>query len=159
MDIWRIKKWHRYYHSRSYRSGLRAIYDKTLDPEVKRAIEDCISWLRNEYVFPKRVRIYIKADRRIKAQNGEKVCGTFYRPGDRDAEPYIRIATGDYHELLVELGKDDALAAILWGVFHELTHYFQWLNDLDLTYIGEERQATNYANNILGMYAETRDHP
>lgn len=159
MDIWTTTKWKKYYNNRPHRCGLRVRFDKDVDPEVKRAIKDCISWLRSEYIFPKRVRVYIKADRRIKAQRGDLVCGTFWRPADRGVEPYIRIATGDYRELLVERGKDNALAAILWALFHELTHYFQWLNDLDLTYIGEERQATNYANNMLGMYAETREHP
>ncbi len=90
---------------------------------------------------------------------GDMVCGTFFRPADRNREPYIRVAAGDYEELLEECGKDNALAGILNTVLHELTHYFQWLNDLDLTLIGEERQATNYARNIMYDYRDTREHP
>lgn len=37
---------------------------------------------------------------------------------------------------------------------HELSHYYQWLNDLKLTPIGEERQATSYANAIIYEYEE-----
>ncbi|MBR5139800.1 MAG: hypothetical protein IKV16_01975, partial [Clostridia bacterium] len=82
-----------------------------------------------------------------------------FRPADRNREPYIKIATGDYAQLLEKRGKDNALAAMLYTLFYELTHYFQWLNDLDLTLIGEERQATNYSQIIMFAYSETRDHP
>ena len=149
MNIWENSKWQLYYATKPCRKGLRVHYEKGVEPEVKRAIRDCIKWLRSEYVFPKRVNLYVKSAERIKAQNGDRVCGTFFRPADRDAEPFIKIATGDYLNLLSEIGKDDALASILHTIFHELTHYFQWLNDLNLTYIGEERQATNYANCFL----------
>ena len=159
MNIWKITKWQDYYDGHPHRSGLRVRYEKNVDFEVKRAIKECVEWLRSEYVFPKRVRMYVKASRRIKALNGENVCATFFRPGDRDVEPYIRIATGDYRELLQAWGKDNALASILHTIMHELTHYFQWLNDLDLTFIGEERQATNYSRQMMCNYAETRDHP
>ena len=159
MNIWKIDKWKTYYNVQPCRSGLRVYYDKEMDSEVKRAIRECVNWLRGEYLFPKRVRMYVKATRRIKAANGENVCGTFFRPGDRNAEPHIKVATGDYSELLKERGKDNALASILPTIMHELTHYFQWLNDLDLSIIGEERQATVYSRNLLHEYAGTREHP
>lgn len=159
MNIWTIDKWKDYYSEHPHRSGLRVRYEKSVDPEVKRAIRECVCWLRSEYVFPKRVQLYVKSARRIRAKNREMVCGTFFRPADRNEEPYIRIATGDYAELLEKRGKDNALAAILYTLIHELTHYFQWLNDLDLTLIDEERQATNYSESIMDDYAKTRDHP
>ena len=159
MNIWRMNRWQDYYKDHPCRNGLRVHYEKSIDCEVKRAIKEFVLWMRSEYVFPKRVRVYIKADRRIIAKNGDKVCGTFFRPADRDVEPYIRIATGDYSELVQQMGKDDALASILQTIIHELTHYFQWLNDLELTFVGEERQATNYSRQVLNEYAETRDHP
>ena len=73
--------------------------------------------------------------------------------------PYIRIAVGYYQEQTQKRGVDNTLATILWNIAHELTHYFQWINNLELTPMGEERQATNHANRILDEYAETRDHP
>lgn len=69
------------------------------------------------------------------------------------------MSTGDYPELLEKRGKDNALASILITMFHELSHYYQWLNDLNLTLIGEERQATIYEKKRISDYAETRDHP
>ena len=74
-------------------------------------------------------------------------------------EPYMLLAAGNYNDLCKKRGKDDALAAILFVMAHELTHYFQWINSLKLTPIGQERQATKYAGYLLDEYAETRDHP
>ena len=159
MNIWQSQKWQDFYKENPCRNGLHIRYEKIVDSEVKRAIRECVNWMRREYYFPKRVRVYVKEKRRIKAKNGENVCGTFFRPADRNVEPYIKISTGDYFELLEQRGKDNALAAILYALMHELTHYFQWVNDIDLTLIGEERQATNYSRLIMREYAETRDHP
>ena len=159
MNIWTNDRWKKYYGEHPSPSGLRVRCEKSIDPEVTRAIKECVKWLRSKYIFPKRVRVYVKASRRVMAKNGEMVCGTFFRPADRDKEPYIRVATGDYMELLEQRGKDNALAAVLYTLIHELTHYFQWLNDLNLTLIGEERQATNYSRTIMFDYSETRDHP
>lgn len=160
MNIWNKTDWKAFYGNEIKRSGLRVRFDSGVDDEVKRACKEFISWLRLQYAFPKRVRLYIKKDRRVKCKYSHEIaCGVFFRPANRDVEPYIRIATGDYIELVQKYGVDNALATILWSIAHELTHYFQWLNDLDLTFIGEERQATNYANKIIDEYAQTREHP
>lgn len=53
----------------------------------------------------------------------------------------IFTATGDLNEIKQKLCQDDALASILCSISHELTHYFQWINNIKLTKIGEERQA------------------
>lgn len=159
MDIWKIKKWQEYYSKCYHRSGLRVDYDKTVDPNVKRACKEFISWLRSNYEFPMRIRIYVKDKNQIRAQDGSMVYGTCFLPYDRNEEPYIRIAAGDYQKQAQKHGVDNALAGILLTIAHELSHYFQWINNLELTPIGEERQATNCANRILDEYAETRNHP
>lgn len=160
MHIWTIEKWKHYLDSPdNRRTGLRLRFDPNVDPEVKTACKNFAKWLRSEYYFPLRVPVYVKAQERIKARDGELVVGTFLGPYDYSLEPYVRIATGDYPELLEERGRDNALASILISMAHELTHYFQWINNLQLTDIGRERQATQYARYILDEYAETRDHP
>lgn len=96
----------------------------------------------------------------IKAMDGELVYGTFWWvENDYTVEPHIRVAAGDYPELCEKGDKDSALTAILLTIAHELTHYFQWINDLQLTSIGMERQATKYARYIMDEYAETRERP
>lgn len=159
MNLWTMKKWKSYYLSDAHRTGIRVRYEKNVDPEVKRAVSEFINWIKENYIFPKRLNVYLKEADRIRAMNGENVCGTFFRPADRNREPYIRACAGDYKKLLAERGKDNALACMLQTIAHEISHYYQWLNDLDLTLIGEERQATNYAKRIMYEYAETRDHP
>ncbi|MDZ3953856.1 hypothetical protein U0X36_13395 [Bacillus thuringiensis] len=109
--------------------------------------------------FSIRVPIYVKSSYKIKAMDGELVYGTFFEPFDRNDEPYIRISTGDYYDELEKRGKDDALGGYLFTIAHELTHYFQWINDIRLTRIGYERQATAYSGYIIDEYKETREHP
>lgn len=161
MHIWTLQKWKKYYIPNQHcRSGLRLRFDKNVDFEVKRACKAFAKWMRTEYYFPIRIPVYIKASKKIKASDGELVVGTFFQPYDRYCEPYIRIAAGDYSDLLERWrNKDNVLASILTSIAHELTHYFQWINDLKLTEIGEERQATAYSYFILDEYKETREHP
>lgn len=141
------------------RKGLHIRCEKGVDPEVKRALLEFGKWLRSEYVFPVRVTAYIKSTEYIKAMDGDLVSATFFGPFDKNEEPYIRLATGDYPAICSKRGKDNALASIIASLAHELTHYFQWLNDIKLTEIGIERQAKKYAIFILNEYSETREHP
>jgi hypothetical protein len=54
-------------------------------------------------------------------------------------------------------GRKHGLYQILWCFAHELTHYFQWLNSINLSLIGEERQASRIASFVLEQYADTKD--
>ena len=160
--IWTLDNWEKNIDltREEHRSGLRLRFDKGIDDEVRRACKEFALFLRKEYFFPLRVMVYIKNSFQITAMDGEKVVGTFWRIEDNyTIEPYIRVAAGDYKDLCLKWGKDSALTAILITMAHELTHYFQWINSLHLTLIGEERQATKYARYILDDYAETREHP
>ena len=161
MHIWTLEKWlkHIDFDNPDHRTGARLKFDQNVDPEVKRACKDFLKWLRTEYFFPIRVPIYIKAIETITASNGEAVSATILLPYDHNVEPYIRVSAGDYYELKEKRGKDNALAAILQSISHELTHYFQWINDLNLTDRGAERQAKIYAEYIIDEYAQTRKHP
>ena len=161
MHIWTLRRWEKYYDlsDAKHRTGLRTRFEKGVDPEVRAACLRFCAWLRTEYFFPIRIPIYFKQAARIKAMDGELVSATFFEPVNRQDEPYARIATGDYQQLKEKIGRDNALASILLSVAHELTHYFQWINDIRLTAIGEERQASRYARFILDEYADVVEHP
>ena len=159
LHIWTIEKWRRFYDNKDIRSGLRLKFDKNVNPEVRRACKEFCKWLRKEYYFPIRVPIYVKSSKRIKAKDCQMVFATFFGPFDYMQEPYIKISTGDYEKMLMKYGNDNALASILASIAHELTHYYQWINGLQLTEIGEERQATMYSHYIIDEYSETREHP
>ena len=156
------------------RSGIRLRFEKGVDPEVKRACTEFVWWLREEYEFPIRVPIYFKASKQVKARiTGELCSATFFGPIDLHEEPYIRVAVGDYEDLLkewfngdVQKTKDNALAAMLHSIAHELSHYFQWIKrheewDGEGTYdeVRDERQAVYYAREIVRDYADVVDHP
>ena len=161
MHIWKLEKWKKHYDLSNprHRTGARLRFDKHVDPEVKRACKEFLNWLRKQYFFPIRVPIYVKASETLKAMDGDRVSATCFIPYDMLTEPYIRVAAGDYYAVRDRKGQDNALAGILRSIAHELTHYFQWVNDIELTDIGFERQAVRYARQILDEYAQTRDHP
>lgn len=65
-----------------------------------------------------RVVVYLKADYQLKTRRELASATFFFAPYDKTVEPYIRIATGDYEELVSERGKNDALWTILSSMAH-----------------------------------------
>lgn len=157
--LWCLNKWKRNIDitEEDHKFGLRMHYESKVDPEVREHLDKFAKWLRREFVFPLRVNVYVKAARWIKAQDGDMVVGTILRPADYHECPYIRLATGDYPDLVMELGRDRAILAILHTFAHELTHYYQHINALALTDRGEERQAKSYADDIILEYIEVSE--
>lgn len=157
--LWECKEWSLYINTHC-RKGIRLRFDADVNAEVKRSCKEYIKWLRTQYEFPMRVPIYFREKDTVVTLKGENVSAIFFGPYDKDMEPYIKIAVGDYPELLKKYGKDDALAMILCSITHELSHYFQWIkNEYGIDEKKEERQARYYAREIILDYAETRDHP
>lgn len=152
--IWCLDKWEDVVGHQTH-TGLRLRFEPGVDEEVRAFLLDFARWLRKEFLFPLRLNVYVKRARRIRAMDGEYVVGTMWRPASYDTPPHIRLATGDYDELVADRGKENAKWAILHTFAHELTHYYQHINDLQLTPRGEERQATIYAGYILSDYAES----
>lgn len=150
MHLWQLNKWRKFYSGIECRQGLRLRFDKGVDPELRQAMLKFANWVRREFDFPIRVVAYIRSTEYIKAKDGDLVSGTFWGPYDRTEEPCIRVAAGDFHKLVEKWGKDNAFTAML----QRLAHYYQWLNDLKLTPIGEERQANSYEYAIVYEYAE-----
>jgi hypothetical protein len=142
--------------AKTVRNGLRIITESGIHPEVKRACLEFAKWLRLNFEFPIRVRVYLKRNYQIKSRyTKEMVSATFLAPFDKTEEPHIRISTGDYIELFDKLGQDSALGAILGSIAHELGHYYQWIDDIDL----DEDGADNNREYMLDLYRETRKHP
>jgi hypothetical protein len=142
------------------REGLRIRVEPGIHPEVRRACLEFAKWIRTMYNFPIRVVVYIKKSYQIKTlYTKEMVSASFLGPYDKTLEPYIRVSTGDYLELIEELGKDNALFCILGSIAHELGHYYQWLDDEELDAEEAEEGADYFRFEVLDMYAETREHP
>ena len=138
-------------------------FDPGVDPEVRRALMQFVRWLQTQYAFPVRVPVYMWAAERLLCRDGDLACGTFLGPSDPEQEPYIRLAVGDYPQMLAAWGQDSALASILRSLAHELTHYFQWVRDPVGYQIADEsrleRQADRCARETLYDYADVYAHP
>ena len=136
------------------RSGLR-IRGARGHPEVRGALIRYAKWLRKHYEFPVRCPVYLFPSEQITAQDGDRVSATFFAPYDRNVEPFIRIATGDYPDLLRIHGRDDALAANIVSLSHEVIHYFQWIKTGTIT----ERGVIKKAESMVDLYALDVDRP
>ncbi|GIN60477.1 hypothetical protein J27TS8_04700 [Robertmurraya siralis] len=135
----------------SCRSGLRVRCEKGINTNVKEACLDFAEWLRLNMEFPIRVVVYIKKNYQIKTIDGKEwVSATFFAPYDKRVEPYIRVATGDYEELVEERGTENAIYAILNSMAHELVHYRQWLDDREL----DEGEAEIEGSKLVDNYYE-----
>ena len=156
-NVWAMTRWKSYISKDTpdTRRGLRLRFDPKVVPEIRQGCLDFARWIRQQYAFPVRVPIYIKAVARIRAMDGELVYGTCFCPERLEVEPYIRIAAGEASEIS-QAEKDEMLAAVIHTMAHELTHYFQWINQLELTPLGAERQANRYAREIVAWYMDTR---
>ena len=155
-DIWVSNEWRNNpeicLHRR--RTGLRLKIDKSVDPEVKEAFLMLAKWIRERFFFFFRLPAYIKSSKMLKAKDGDLCVGIFFEPDSYADEPYIRVSTGDYMELVNKKGTLQARIAILLPFLHELTHYYQWINSENLTQIGKERQATRYSQDIMDEYLD-----
>lgn len=123
--------------------------------EVRRSVIRFARWLRLHFDFPIRVPVYLSQNAQIVTKNRKQVSASFFAPHDRSVEPYIRVATGDYIARKSENGRDNALAAILCSVAHEIVHYQQWIQGKETC----EREAVRGAEKILRAYAKVVLHP
>jgi len=135
--------------------NLHMSFDNGIDSEVKRACTDFKKWLQKEYIFPVYIKIYIKNKNHIRARDGDFVSATCFLPFEQYNSPYIKVAVGDYTPLLQQQEKDCELSGILHSIAHELTHYYQWIKDIEPS----EIQAIRCADYVIKKYANTREHP
>lgn len=132
------------------RKGLR-VRGEHVQPEVRHAVQRFAKWLRVRFDFPKRVPVYLMPSPTLVSQSGKRCSASFWYPDDRRLDPRIRVATGDYAHLKAERGRDNALAAILTSVAHEIIHYQQWCATGRAWEDGTGRRAAR----LLRRYAET----
>lgn len=136
------------------RRGLR-IRGERGNPEVREALIKFARWLRQVYDFPVRVPVYLLPGEQVVTDNGDRCSATFFAPWKTTEEPYIRIATGDCPKLKRERGRNNALAAFVCSMAHEVVHYQQWVHKNDLA----ERGVSARARRLLRRYSQTTGRP
>lgn len=137
------------------RSGGLRIRGQRGHPEVRDSIIRFAGWLRSVESYPVRVPVYLSPRKRLVTSEGHIASASFFAPFEPTDEPYIRLATGDYPELLDENGRDNALSMFLHSLAHELAHYRQWVETGDTS----ERGVVIRARKTVDRYAMTTDHP
>jgi hypothetical protein len=111
--------------------------------------------LRSQVEFPIRLPVYLTAGERVRTVDGQLASASIFLPWSRKVEPYIRVATGDYNVLRRARGRDNALAAYLSSLSHEIVHYKQWVETGRVS----ERGVVTKARGLVEKYARTVDHP
>ena len=139
---------------RRRRTGLRIMGHRG-HPQVRLALVRYAKWLRSRFIFPLRVPVYLFASETFVTMHGEHVSASIFLPWNRNVEPHIQIATGDYPALRRERGRDRALAAFLCSLSHEVLHYRQWIE----TGRSWERGVGAAAIRLVEAYAMTVEHP
>jgi hypothetical protein len=133
------------------RTGLRIRCDKNVPDVLKKAFLHFAKWLRYHYEFPRRVPVYVKASYHIVTRfTKEHATASFFAPFDKNEEPYIRVATGDFYDLEKKHGRKNAILTTLNSLSHELQHYYQWIDDDELL----EDEAVEGAEELTWEYIE-----
>ncbi len=123
--------------------------------DVRRSLIRFARWLRLNYEFPIRVPVYLSPHEFIVTGDGRECSACFFEPYNRNVEPFIRIATGDYKALKKELGRDNALACYIDSLSHEVVNYQQWIGTGEVS----ERGVAAKAVQMLRRYEQTTDRP
>lgn len=129
-------------------------YEQGIDSALKIRYIDFAKWLRKTYVFPVRLNVYILNQEKITLRNGKQAYGNFrwfaHRP------PIIKIPSKIEPELFETWTLDEIYESILSSLVHEITHYYQWVLDLEQSNTTSERQANFFRYRMIHKYkAET----
>src|SRR3990172_4586775 len=138
----------------SPRSGLH-IRGHRGERKLRQALVRFARWLRMMYEFPIRVPVYLSHHEFVYTGDGRECSACFFAPYNRNVEPLIRIANGDYKKLKKELGRDNALACFIISLSHEVIHYQQWIGTGEVS----ERGVAAKAVRMLRRYELTTDRP
>lgn len=123
--------------------------------EVRLAVIRFARWLRRFHSFPRRVTLRLESSKTLRTIDGREVTASFFAPDVATWVPLMRVAVGDYRELKSRRGRDNALAAIIVSISHEVIHYQQWVSTGSFT----ERNVRRDALRMLRAYERTVDHP
>jgi hypothetical protein len=122
---------------------------------VRGALIRYAAWLRRHYRFPVRVPVYLLPGEQFVTSEGNVAEMSFFAPTNRSQEPYIRIATGDFQSLKRQKGRDNALAAFIAWLNHQIVHYWQWIE----TGSTSERGVESRAMGMLHEYEKAVGRP
>lgn len=143
MNLWENKRYKEIYRNTNNNGGIKLI-NKNVSNDLELQIKDFCLWLEKKYEFPVRINLTINKNKLVKMSNGNKVYGLFKYYGTHDDIDII-IPTGGYPKLWDTYD-------LLGSLIHELTHYMQWINQIDQTDAESEKESNYYRFRILDEY-------
>ena len=147
MNLWQTFELERNKYSNN---GISFRYEKGIDENLKEKYKAFAKWLRNTYVFPVHVTVYVKYCEKVKLLNGKWVYGSFRWFENR--EPFIRIPSKINSELYEQYDEEELYEQVLSSLVHELSHYFQWVLSLEQDDGTSERQANYFRYRIIDKF-------
>lgn len=130
--------------------GISFHFQDGIEPELRAVFISFSKWLRINYIFPVHVNVYIINAEKIRLINGNLAYGGFRWFPKR--APMIRIAAAIEEDLLTKYIKEEIYEQILSSLIHELTHYYQWVLELEQSNATSERQANYFRYRIIDKY-------
>jgi len=135
LNPWECKKWRKIYASKKFRHGIVILSEDTVPQNIRDEFSQFNKWLINHFDFPIQIKTTLINSKMVQMNNGAWTYGIFkYYSSNRYPVIKMPVASG-------EINWD--IEDILGSYVHELTHYFQWLNQYEQTDQESERQA-NY---------------
>ena len=134
--------------------GITFRYEKGIDPNLRRKYLNFTKWLREKYVFPVHLTVYILDQEKVKLRNGTFQYGSFRWYPKRP--PRIKIPSKIEAALLKECSIEEIYEMILSSFVHEISHYFQWVLALEQANAVSERQANYYRFRIIDQYYDEK---
>lgn len=110
------------------RSGLR-IHASKVDTEIGNLFKAFAKWLRQNFEFPIRFPVYLSAKEKLKRKDGNNKVSFFFAPFDNNVEPYLSVATGDFKNLIIDVGKKNAQFSLLYSLALGVVRYQKWIDD------------------------------
>lgn len=131
-------------------AGISFRYETGIEEVLKQRYRSFAKWLRNTYVFPVHLNVYIKNCEKVQLLNGNWAYGSFR--WFETKPPYIRIPSKINPDLYREYSVDELYDQVLSSLVHELTHYFQWVLGEEQDDRTSERQANYFRYRIIERY-------
>lgn len=130
--------------------GISFRYERGIDNNLHELYLDFSKWLRQKYVFPLHLTVYVLNQEKVILRNGAVRYGIFRWYPKR--LPSIKVPSKVEETLLKECSIEEIYEMILSSLVHEITHYYQWALSLEQTNAVSERQANYYRYRIIDQY-------
>ena len=130
--------------------GVSFHFEKEIDQDLRDLFLNFAKWVRNKYVFPVHLTVYILNQEKVMLRDGSLKYGSFRWYPKRS--PRIKIPAKVEMELLEECSLEEIYEMILSSLVHEISHYYQWALELEQSNAVSERQANYFRFRIIDLY-------